>query len=46
MPVIAEGIERLEEYQWLRENGATYLQGYLFGRPEAEPGTPHVPAAR
>jgi len=44
VPVIAEGIERVEEYQWLRENGATYLQGYLFGRPAAEPGTPVAPA--
>lgn len=43
IPVIAEGIERVEEYQWLRENGATYCQGYLFARPAATPPTPVVP---
>lgn len=43
IPVIAEGVERVEEYEWLRENGATYMQGYLFARPAAEPPLPTVP---
>lgn len=43
IPVIAEGIERVEEYEWLRENGATYMQGYLFARPAAEPPAPVAP---
>ena len=44
IPVIAEGIERVEEYEWLRDNGATYMQGYLFARPAAEPPVPVAPA--
>lgn len=35
--VIAEGVETTEEFHWLRESGAQYLQGYLFGRPQASP---------
>jgi len=35
--VIAEGIETPEEFRWLRGAGAQYLQGYLFGRPQAVP---------
>lgn len=30
---IAEGVETLEELAWLREAGATYVQGYLIGKP-------------
>jgi len=37
---VAEGIERPEERDWLVEHGATYLQGYLFGRPQARPSSP------
>lgn len=44
IPVIAEGIERVEEYEWLRDNGATYMQGYLFARPAADPPVPVAPA--
>ncbi len=46
IPVIAEGIERVEEYEWLRENGATYMQGYLFARPAADPPVPVAPPSR
>lgn len=30
---IAEGVETEEELRWCAENGATYVQGYLIGRP-------------
>lgn len=33
--VICEGVETEGEYQWLREYGADYLQGFYFGRPSA-----------
>lgn len=34
---IAEGVERQEELEWVKAHGATYAQGYLLGRPSAEP---------
>lgn len=37
---VAEGIERPQERDWLIEHGATYLQGYLFGRPQERPMAP------
>ena len=42
--VIAEGVETPEEFRWLRHAGAQYLQGYLFGRPQAVPApeTPRI----
>lgn len=30
---IAEGVEELAEWTWLREHGADLVQGHLFGRP-------------
>ena len=36
---IAEGVEREEEYEWVRARGANYAQGYLFGRPAPQPWT-------
>ncbi len=36
---IAEGIERVEEGQYLSEHGYPLLQGYLFGKPNAHPLT-------
>ena len=31
--VIAEGVERIEELDWLARVGVTLFQGYLLGRP-------------
>ncbi|MCD5991915.1 EAL domain-containing protein [Pseudomonas sp. CDFA 553] len=31
--VIAEGVETLEQYQWLADNGCQLIQGYLVARP-------------
>lgn len=30
---VAEGIERVEEYSWVREHGITHVQGFLTARP-------------
>ena len=31
--VLAEGVERREEYEWLRRHGCEHFQGYYFARP-------------
>ena len=31
--VLAEGVERPEEYDWLRRQGCSHFQGYYFSRP-------------
>jgi len=36
---VAEGIECIEELNWLQERGATFAQGYLIARPSAVPVT-------
>lgn len=33
---LAEGIECIKEYQWLRSAGVSLMQGYLFARPGFE----------
>ncbi|KYC38589.1 diguanylate cyclase [Scytonema hofmannii PCC 7110] len=40
---VAEGIECIEELNWLRERGATFAQGYLIAKPSEVPvsATPH-----
>ncbi len=35
-PLIAEGVETIEELEALRSMGVRYVQGYLLGRPAAE----------
>lgn len=40
---IAEGIETVGEWKWLKEHGADFVQGYLFARPAEAPGTPQAP---
>jgi EAL domain-containing protein (putative c-di-GMP-specific phosphodiesterase class I) len=31
--VIAEGVETVEQREYLLENGCVYYQGYLFSKP-------------
>lgn len=33
LPVVAEGVERAEQYEWLRLHQFDGVQGYLFARP-------------
>jgi EAL domain-containing protein (putative c-di-GMP-specific phosphodiesterase class I) len=35
LDVVAEGVERQEEADLLRDLGCTYAQGWLFGRPDS-----------
>jgi len=34
--MVAEGIEKIEEFEWLRNAGINYFQGYYFARPAFE----------
>lgn len=38
--VVAEGIERREELEFLAEHDVDYVQGYLLGRPASAPFSP------
>ncbi len=40
--MMAEGVEKAEEYQWLREAGVNIFQGFYFAKPEFE-AFPEVP---
>ncbi len=42
LQVIAEGIEDLDQADWLREHGCAMAQGYAFGRPAPLPGRTEV----
>ncbi|WP_435005696.1 EAL domain-containing protein [Tundrisphaera lichenicola] len=37
---VAEGIESAEEFEWFRDHGATYIQGYYIARPASPPPRP------
>ena len=34
---VAEGVETLEEFDWVRERGANFVQGYLIAKPTSPP---------
>ncbi|MFB8797865.1 MAG: EAL domain-containing protein [Microcoleus sp.] len=34
---VAEGVETLEELEWVRQRGATFVQGYLIAKPTSPP---------
>lgn len=36
---VAEGVETVEELEWVRERGAHLVQGYLIGKPTSPPIT-------
>jgi len=36
---VAEGVETVEELEWVRERGATFVQGYLIAKPTSPPIT-------
>ncbi len=38
---VAEGVETLGEWQWVRDHGADLSQGYLFAKPAPRPPTTH-----
>ena len=42
---IAEGVETLAEWRWLRLYGADLVQGYLFAPPGSPPPRPRNPVA-
>jgi EAL domain-containing protein (putative c-di-GMP-specific phosphodiesterase class I) len=44
--VIAEGVETLAEWRWLRLYGAELVQGYLFAPPGSPPPRPRDPTER
>lgn len=37
---VAEGVEHEEEWRWLAENGADFVQGYFFAAPASPPPVP------
>ena len=37
---VAEGVEVRDEWDWVRDHGADFVQGFLFARPAAEPAAP------
>ena len=34
IPVLAEGVEKQENFEFLRKEGCAEVQGFLFGRPQ------------
>ena len=34
---LAEGIETVEDFNWLKKQGYQLFQGYYFGKPQSEP---------
>lgn len=46
MQVVVEGVETIEQLAILRQLGCEQMQGYLFGRPAAEPCSSPLERAR
>lgn len=44
--IVAEGVERLDQLEVLRDLGIRFAQGYLFGRPSAEWAAPSTRRVR
>ena len=42
---VAEGIETAGEWDWVRDHGADFVQGYLFARPASPPPMPATAGA-
>ncbi len=40
---ITEGVETIGEWRWVKNNGADYVQGFLFARPAAPPEKVRIP---
>jgi EAL domain-containing protein (putative c-di-GMP-specific phosphodiesterase class I) len=40
---VVEGVETVGEWQWAREHGADFAQGYLFAPPAERPPAPRPP---
>jgi EAL domain-containing protein (putative c-di-GMP-specific phosphodiesterase class I) len=40
---VVEGVETVGEWQWAREHGADFAQGYLFAPPAEKPPRPRKP---
>jgi EAL domain-containing protein (putative c-di-GMP-specific phosphodiesterase class I) len=38
--IVAEGIETAEEFEWFRDHGADFVQGYFIARPASPPPLP------
>ncbi|RMU41077.1 Response regulator/sensory box/GGDEF domain/EAL domain protein [Pseudomonas syringae pv. primulae] len=43
MLVIAEGVETVEQYQWLADNGCQVMQGFLIAHPMVAEDALHFP---
>ena len=41
---VVEGVETVGEWEWAREHGADFVQGYLLARPAAVPPVPKAVA--
>lgn len=39
---VVEGVETRAEWEWSKEHGADFAQGYLFARPAADPPLPNI----
>ena len=44
-PIVAEGVETIEQWESLRRSGVQLLQGYFFSRPVDAPSVPELLAA-